>query len=276
MTFEIERFEWGPGALEVSGRWRSDSPRRFRHVRLVAGRRRIAPMRATPLRATPDGHPWSATFPWAGDDAPVAPVLEAGHDLLVELPAPDRVQVLAGDVPTPESEAVAELREALEGVRADLAAERAAAEALRRELGEEREAAAALRTELAEARERAEAEAREVEIQRAELETVRAAAAAAEQAKPESPTVVLEEEEEPADAPAPTHPWHFHPAARVNGSGEAPPKSRRAGVQHVLELPRQPDDHVRDHRAPWPVRIVAVALSGGVLVMLGIILGAIF
>jgi hypothetical protein len=252
VTFEIERFEWGPGALEVSGRWRSDAPRRFRHVRLVVGNRRIAPMRATPMRATPDGHPWSATFPWTGSDAPDAPLLEAGHDLLVELPAPDRVEVLAGDVPAPDTAEIVELRETV----------------------------AALRGELAELQERLGVEAREVETQRAELETARAALAAErEELEASRATVVtqLEEEPEPEAPPEPTHPWHFHPAAQqLNGNGNPVPGPRHAAIQHALERPRQPDDHVRGGHAPLPVRIIAVALCSGVVVMLAIILGAIF
>ncbi len=301
MNFELERFAWTAGALELSGRWRSDTPRRFRHVRLVVEeggrRRRLAPAQQTPLRAGPDGESWAATFPWKGDEPPEAPLLEAGQSLLVELPAPTRVAAAApaaAAAPSPDVEAL----------RAELQAERELVAALKRRLAEERsrladvqaEEAAAHRQELAEAWKAAqeleaerEAVAREREELAGEREAVareREALAAERAAAPAEPAPPPEAEpelpaepeaaassEQPAAEPATRHRWSLGQPATAAGAAPGP---RSGGSRHALELPRQPDDHVRGRNAPLAVRIIAVALCAGVLLMLAIILGAIF
>jgi hypothetical protein len=244
MTFALERFAWTPGALEVSGRWTADAPRRFRHVRLVVmedGRpRRLAPVTATPMRATPEGHPWSATFAWAGNEAPAQPVLEAGHDLLVELPAPDRVAVAVAVAVAPED---------FSAERAALMDEWARAKTARVQLDAERAELAQARSELEAARKSIEGERERVA---AELKAARAKPAPAE------------------PAPAPVVTAERAPVPPMNGTGP-----RHAALQHALELPRQPDDHQRG-AAPLPIRIVAIALASGIVIALALILAAIF
>lgn len=262
MTFELDRFAWVAGALEVSGRWRSETPRRFRHVRLVVEedgrRRRIAPSKQTPMRATPEGEPWAATFPWEGDAPPEAPLLEAGQSLLVELPAPTPVLVAPVAAPTQAD---------VDALRAELEAERARVASLRRELEAERarvadvqaEAAAEHRRELEEAWKAA----RELEAERSAI--------AAERERLTAERDALQAAEQPAPVRT-EHRWALGaspPEPPSNGSGP-----RHGAIQHALELPRQPDDHVRG-KAPLAVRIIALALCAGVLVMLGMILGAV-
>jgi hypothetical protein len=234
MTFALERFEWAPGELEVAGRWTAETPRRFRRVRLVVeqdgGRlHRLTPMTATPLQATPEGSPWSATFAWEGEEPPVAAMLEAGHDLLVELPAPDRMVVRAS---AGADDA------ALAAARADLAEQRAELVEAQRLVEEERERLAAERTELA--------------ALRSELAVVAEVAAPAPVAEP-APVAVAE------------RPLVHSP----NGNGH-----RHAAIQQALERPHQPDDPVRGP-APLAIRVIAVALTIGLLIILAMILGAI-
>jgi hypothetical protein len=227
MTFALDRFEWEPGALEVAGRWTADTPRRFRRVRLVVeedeGRlRRLIPTAAMPLHATPEGSAWSATFEWEGEEPPRAAMLEAGHDLLVELPAPNRMVARVGE-------------------GAD-------------DLAEAREALAAAQRLIEEERERLEAERAELAAARAEIASLRAAPVPAPAPiAPPAPVAVAE------------RPFTHSP----NGNGH-----RHAAIQHALERPHQRADPVRGP-APLAIRLIAVALTIGLLIILAMILGAI-
>src|SRR3954471_6047070 len=91
VAFELERFEWADGRLEVAGRWKGLAGRRIgrpvltvtaglRRRRLYADRDRTGP--------TPDG--WRASFAWDGDPGAItAAELEVGRNLVVVLPLPD-------------------------------------------------------------------------------------------------------------------------------------------------------------------------------------------
>jgi hypothetical protein len=271
VTFALERFEWTPGALELSGRW--DRPRRFRHVRLVVGGHRIAPLSQSHDDA------WSAVFPWAGDEPPADPCLEVGHDLLVELPAPDRVLVAASAAPLAdplavEREALAADQESLRKEQEALAADRSALEADRAALAADREALVADQESLRKEQEALGADRSALEADRAALAADRAGVA--------SPTNGAA----PAPAPAPAAAVAAPAAAAVRGAAAPataaaqrrpwdPSAPRHVAIQHALELPRQPDEPVHG-QAPPAIRAIAVALCSGVVVALLIILSAIF
>jgi hypothetical protein len=98
--FELERFEWqAPDRLEIAGKFHgleqtpADEP-----VLLVSGggeAHRLKAVGEIVPSALEAGKPWRAQFVW--DETPVgveAAVLEFGHDLVVDLPAPGAKQTL--------------------------------------------------------------------------------------------------------------------------------------------------------------------------------------
>jgi hypothetical protein len=262
VSLEVERFEWTPGALELAGRW--PAPKRFRHVRLLVDGRRIAPARQE------HGEIWAATFPWDGDEPPGAPLLEVGRDLLVELPVPNRVLVLAAPArpQDPLAEAGAALAAEREQLRADrkaLARERKALKSEQKALASQRATLEKERQSLTADRERLGKEQQSLNADRERLgKEQQSLTADRERLGKDRDSLQAGEKELAARAEA---------AAVAEARPPAPVVAPAPRARRPLP-PRQPDDPVRG-QAPLAVRIIAIALCSGVLVMLGIILGAI-
>jgi hypothetical protein len=188
VSFEVDRFAWVDGRLEVTGRWYGIRGRRFLRPTLdveVDGspRRMLAVLEHKPWAAD-DGEEWVAAFEWNGDPVALAVAeLAVAPELSVVLPpptgapakkarrakaagerlaaAPPRAQALEAALAEAQAEA-AVLRDRLaaeqkawqqrveevEALRDDSAAARSAAEAERDEVAAARDAAISEREEL--------------------------------------------------------------------------------------------------------------------------------
>jgi hypothetical protein len=195
VSFEVERFAWADGRLEVAGRWYGIRGRRFLRPTLDveldgAARRMLAVLEHKPWAAD-DGEKWVAAFEWAGDPVELAGAeLAVGPDLAVELPSPSgapakrksrardagerlearppRAQALEAELAAARAE-IEELRERLvakqrarkrrvdqlDALRQEANAARSAAETERDEARAARDAAVSQRDELAAARDTA-------------------------------------------------------------------------------------------------------------------------
>jgi hypothetical protein len=93
VSFEVDRFAWADGRLEVSGRWYGIRGRRFLRPTLdveVDGspRRMLAVLEHKPWAAD-DGEEWMAAFDWSGDPVALAVAeLAVAPELAVVLPPP--------------------------------------------------------------------------------------------------------------------------------------------------------------------------------------------
>jgi hypothetical protein len=93
VSFEVDRFAWADGRLEVSGRWYGIRGRRFLRPTLdveVDGspRRMLAVLEHKPWAAD-DGEEWVAAFDWSGDPVALAVAeLAVAPELAVVLPSP--------------------------------------------------------------------------------------------------------------------------------------------------------------------------------------------
>jgi len=87
VAFELERFEWADGRLEVAGRWQGLGGRRTGRPVLtvtVGMRRRRLFAERDATGETEDG--WRAAFAWDGDPGAItAAELEVGRNLVVVL-----------------------------------------------------------------------------------------------------------------------------------------------------------------------------------------------
>ncbi len=124
--FELERFGWADGGLEVVGRWSGLEGRRLGRpvlTVLVGGRRRR-------LTALPGGHlapaddaRWRAKFAYDGDpEGMTGAELEIGRRLVVDLPPPRRRRKRAPDESDPLRNELAELRAQVAELRLSRAA----------------------------------------------------------------------------------------------------------------------------------------------------------
>ena len=93
VSFEVDRFAWVDGRLELTGRWYGIRGRRFLRPTLdveVDGvpRRMLAVLEHKPWAAD-DGEPWVAAFEWTGDPVELAVAeLAVAPELAVVLPPP--------------------------------------------------------------------------------------------------------------------------------------------------------------------------------------------
>jgi hypothetical protein len=219
VSFEVDRFAWADGRLEVTGRWYGIRGRRFLRPTLdveVDGRARrmLAVLEHKPWAAD-DGEEWVAAFDWDGEPVDVAVAeLAVAPELAVVLPPPSgapakkprrtrpagerlearppRAQALEAQLAEAEAE-IATLRdrlaaeqgawrkrvEEIETLRDESAAATSAAEAERDEMAASRDEAAAARDAVAKERDAARAERDELASARDAAIAERAAAVAA-------------------------------------------------------------------------------------------------
>jgi hypothetical protein len=219
VSFEVDRFVWTDGRLELTGRWYGIRGRRFLRPTLdveVDGRARrmLAVLEHKPWAAD-DGEEWVAAFDWDGEPADVSVAeLAVAPELAVVLPPPSgapakkprrtrpagerlearapRAQALEAELAEAQAE-IATLRdrmaaeqgawrkrvEEVEAVRDQSAAATKAAEAERDEMAAARDEAAAARDTVAEERDAAIAERDQLEGAREAAIAERAAAVAA-------------------------------------------------------------------------------------------------
>jgi hypothetical protein len=261
VSFEVDRFAWTDGRLEVSGRWYGIRGRRFLRPTLdveVDGspRRMLAVLEHKPWAAD-DGEEWVAAFEWSGDPVALAVAeLAVAPELAVVLPrpsggpakkarrakaagerleaAPPRAQALEADL--------AEARAEISGLRDRLAAEQKAwlervaqVEALRDETAAATSAAKAERDEAASARDAAVGE-------RDNLVSARdGAVAEREAARVERDAARAARDAAQADAAKAT-------AERDKAVRE------RAAVEHELTAATRARDKARQERNEWLTR----------------------
>jgi hypothetical protein len=190
VSFEVDRFAWADGRLELTGRWYGIRGRRFLRPTLdveVDGspRRMLAVLEHKPWAAD-DGEEWVAAFEWTGDPVALAVAeLAVGPELAVVLPPPTggpakkaRRARTAGErleARPPRAQALeAELAEA----RAEISSLRDRVAAEQKAWQERVEQAEALRDESAAAKSAAEAERDGMAAERDELAAARDAAIA--------------------------------------------------------------------------------------------------
>jgi hypothetical protein len=205
VSFEVDRFAWVDGRLEVTGRWYGIRGRRFLRPTLdveVDGspRRMLAVLEHKPWAAD-DGEEWVAAFDWNGDPVALAVAeLAVAPELAVVLPPPTGAPAkkarrakaagerLAAAPPRAQAleAALAEAQAETAVLRDRLAAEQKAwqqrveeVEALRDESDAAKSAAEAERDEAATARDAALAERKELISAREEVAAERDAAVAA-------------------------------------------------------------------------------------------------
>jgi hypothetical protein len=185
VSFEVDRFAWADGRLELTGRWYGIRGRRFLRPTLdveVDGspRRMLAVLEHKPWAAD-DGEEWVAAFEWTGEPVALAVAeLAVGPELAVVLPPPtggpakkarraratgDRLEARPPRAQALEAE-LAEARAEISSLRERLAAEQKAWQ-------ERVEQVEALRDESAAAKSAAEAERDEVAAQRDEVAAAR-------------------------------------------------------------------------------------------------------
>jgi hypothetical protein len=233
VSFEVDRFAWVDGRLEVTGRWYGIRGRRFLRPTLdveVDGspRRMLAVLEHKPWAAD-DGEEWVAAFEWNGDPVALAVAeLAVAPELSVVLPpptgapakkarrakaagerlaaAPPRAQALEAALAKAQAEA-ALLRDRLaaeqmawqkrveevEALRDESAAARSAAEAERDEVVASRDAAIAEREDLVSTRDAAVKE-RDAAVAAAEAARAEAERATAERDKAVREKAALETE----------------------------------------------------------------------------------
>jgi hypothetical protein len=233
VSFEVDRFAWVDGRLEVTGRWYGIRGRRFLRPTLdveVDGspRRMLAVLEHKPWAAD-DGEEWMAAFEWNGDPVALAVAeLAVAPELSVVLPpptgapakkarrakaagerlaaAPPRAQALEAALAEAQAEAAllrdrlaAEQKawqqrvEEVEALRDESVAAKSAAEAERDEAAAARDAAIAERDELISTRETA-IEEREAAVTAADAARAEAAKATAERDKAARAKAALETE----------------------------------------------------------------------------------
>ena len=227
VSFEVDRFAWVDGRLEVTGRWYGIRGRRFLRPTLDvevdgAPRRMLAVLEHKPWAAD-DGEEWVAAFEWTGEPVELAVAeLAVAPELAVVLPpptgAPAKKKVrrarAAGDrlaAAPPRAQAleaaVAEAQAEVADLRDRLAAEQKAwqqrveeVEALREESAAATRAAEAERDEAVAARDKAISEREElVSTREAAIAERDAAVAARDEARADARKAVAERDAAIAD-----------------------------------------------------------------------------
>jgi hypothetical protein len=219
VSFEVDRFAWVDGRLEVTGRWYGIRGRRFLRPTLdveVDGspRRMLAVLEHKPWAAD-DGEEWVAAFEWNGDPVALAVAeLAVAPELSVVLPPPTGAPAKKARRAKPAGErlaaappraqaleaALAEAQAEVSVLRDRLAAEQKAwqqrveeVEALRDESDAARSAAEAERDEAAAARDAAVSERDElISTRDAAIEERDAALAAADAARADAEKATAE------------------------------------------------------------------------------------
>jgi hypothetical protein len=261
VSFEVERFAWADGRLEVSGRWYGIRGRRFLRPTLdveVDGtpRRMLAVLEHKPWAAD-DGEEWVAAFEWTGEPVEVAAAeLAVAPEVAVELPPPSGAPVKR----TRRARAAGQRLEArpprAQALEAELAAARAEVDDLRERLAAEQRAHER-RVEQVEALREESATARsEAETERDEAITARDEAIAARDA------VLAERDELVAARKAAAAERDEAVAARdaaLREAAEAAKKRdnaarRRAALETELAATAKARDKARAERNEWMTR----------------------
>jgi hypothetical protein len=174
VSFEVDRFAWVDGRLEITGRWYGIRGRRFLRPTLdveVDGspRRMLAVLEHKPWAAD-DGEEWVAAFEWNGEPVPLAVAeLAVAPELAVVLPPPTGGPTKRGRRPKATGERLSAAPPRARALEAELTQARAEAAMLRDRIAAEQKAwqkrveeVEAQRDEGAEAKAAAEAERDEV------------------------------------------------------------------------------------------------------------------
>lgn len=270
VSFEVDRFAWADGRLEVSGRWYGIRGRRFLRPTLDvevdgAPRRMLAVLEHKPWAAD-DGEEWVAAFDWSGDPVSLAVAeLAVAPELAVVLPPPSggpTKKARRTKAPGERLEAAPPRAQALE---AELTEARAQVSAMRERLAAEQRAwqerveqVEALRDEGAAAKGAVEAErdqaraARDAAIsERDELASARdAATGERDAARAERDAAVAERDAALADA------------ARATAERERAVREK-AAVDHELAAATRARDKARQERNEWLTRARDAAAGQG-------------
>jgi hypothetical protein len=190
VSFEVDRFAWADGRLELKGRWYGIRGRRFLRPTLdveVDGnpRRMLAVLEHKPWAAD-DGEEWMAAFEWPGEPVALAVAeLAVGPELAVVLPPPTGAPAKKARRARTVGERLEARPPRAQALEAELAEARAEISTLRDRLAAEQKAwqervqqVEALRDESAAAKSAAEAERDEIAAARDEVAAARDAAIA--------------------------------------------------------------------------------------------------
>ena len=170
VSFEVDRFAWVDGRLEVTGRWYGIRGRRFLRptldVEVDGGPRRMLAVLEHKPWAADDGEEWVAAFDWNGDPVALAVAeLAVAPELAVVLPPPTGAPAKKPRRAKPAGERLAAAPLRAQALEAALAEAQADAALLRDRLAAEQKAwqqrveeVEALRDESTAARSAAEAE----------------------------------------------------------------------------------------------------------------------
>jgi hypothetical protein len=145
VSFEVDRFAWVDGRLEVTGRWYGIRGRRFLRPTLdveVDGspRRMLAVLEHKPWAAD-DGEEWMAAFDWNGDPVALAVAeLAVAPELAVVLPPPTGAPAKKPRRAKPSGERLAAAPPRAQALEAALAEAQAEASLLRDRLAAEQKA----------------------------------------------------------------------------------------------------------------------------------------
>jgi hypothetical protein len=261
VSFEVDRFAWADGRLEVTGRWYGIRGRRFLRPTLdveVDGspRRMLAVLEHKPWAAD-DGEEWVAAFEWTGEPVALAVAeLAVGPELAVVLPPPTggpakkaRRARATGDrleARPPRAQALeAELAEA----RAEISSLRERLEAEQKAWQERVEQVEALGDESAAAKSAAEAERDEVAAQRDEVAAARAAAIAKRDELVSARDAAIAER----DAAVTAREAALADAAKAAAERDKAVREK-AAVENELKAAERARDKARQERNEWLTR----------------------
>jgi hypothetical protein len=270
VSFEVDRFAWADGRLEVFGRWYGIRGRRFLRPTLdveVDGipRRMLAVLEHKPWAAD-DGEEWVAAFDWEGEPVALAVAeLAVAPELAVVLPPPSGGPAKKARRARPAGERLEAAPPRAQALEAELTETRAEAAVLRDRLAAEQKAwqerveqVEALRDESAAATSAAEAERDETRAARdAALADRDEVASARDEATAERDAARAERDAAVA----------ARDAARADAAKAAAERARavrdKAAVEHELAAAIRARDKARQERNEWLTRARDAAAGRG-------------
>jgi hypothetical protein len=270
VSFEVDRFAWADGRLELTGRWYGIRGRRFLRPTLdveVDGspRRMLAVLEHKPWAAD-DGEEWVAAFEWTGDPVALAVAeLAVGPELAVVLPPPtggpakkarrartagERLEARPPRAQALEAE-LAEARAEISNLRDRLAAEQKAWQ-------ERVEQVEALRDESAAAKSAAEAERDGMAAERDEVAAARDAAIAERDQLVSARDAASAERDEAVTA----RDAALADAAKAGAERDKAVREK-AAVENELKAAERARDKARQERNEWLTRARDAAAGQG-------------
>jgi hypothetical protein len=261
VTFEVERFAWAGGRLEVTGRWYGIRGRRFLRptldVEVDGGPRRMLAVLEHKPWAADDGEEWVAAFEWTGEPVEMAAAeLAVAPELAVELPPPSGAPVKKARRARAAGQKVEARQPRAQALEAELAAAREEIEDLRGRLATEERARERRAEQVEELREETAAARGEAEGARDEAFAARDEAIAARDAVlAERDELVASRDAAAAERDEATA-ARDEAAAKAAGAAAALEKAvrKRAALETELAATAKARDKARAERNEWMTR----------------------